>query len=550
VGSNDDDQVGEYITTLSNGNYVVRSLSWDNGTIVDAGATTWGDGASGVTGPVSAANSLVGSSNGDQVGEQVNILSNGSYVVNSLSWDNGTIIDAGAATWVNGTSGRMVEGSPAVGTPNNKNSIIGQAANAGMGWRTTDDIVNGSFLVSFFNEGSGRVRVGLVDPNQLTTSRAQGASLTITPAFVENTLAQGSDVTLQANQVIGLKTSLLVEVPSGDGGDLTLQAPGGITFTGSINLISDNGAVTFTGPVMVSSPVAVNAGTSSISFTGSLVVSDTLQLVAGNPVQLGTSTHLDGGTIQASPGVVVGDGDRLSGQGSLDGELIVESGGTLVPGLSVGEIEIGDLTLQSGAILNLDLNGQTAGSGYDQVMVAGAVSLGGSQLQVSLGFNPPDGHSFVIIANDGGEAVSGTFDGLAEGEIFTADGTWLRISYQGGEGNDVTLTVGKPQVVDFSPADGAQNVAINAPLVIIFNKAIDKSIFAFQVEPDPGGWIQSWSESGLAVTLNHNDFSALTTYTVTIIAADDLVGNPLSNAPLIWRFTTAGHECFLPIVSR
>ena len=46
---------------LANGNYVVRSPYWDNGAAADAGAVTWGDGTSGVTGAVSAANSLVGS---------------------------------------------------------------------------------------------------------------------------------------------------------------------------------------------------------------------------------------------------------------------------------------------------------------------------------------------------------------------------------------------------------------------------------------------------------------------------------------------------------
>ena len=62
VGSTANDQVGFWgVTALSNGNYVVSSPDWDNGAIADAGAVTWGNGTSGVTGAVSAANSLVGS---------------------------------------------------------------------------------------------------------------------------------------------------------------------------------------------------------------------------------------------------------------------------------------------------------------------------------------------------------------------------------------------------------------------------------------------------------------------------------------------------------
>jgi hypothetical protein len=48
------------VTALTNGNYVVRSPIWDNGSVVNAGAVTWGDGATGVTGLVSVFNSLLG----------------------------------------------------------------------------------------------------------------------------------------------------------------------------------------------------------------------------------------------------------------------------------------------------------------------------------------------------------------------------------------------------------------------------------------------------------------------------------------------------------
>jgi len=44
------------VTALSNGNYVVESPYWNG----QRGAATWGDGSAGVTGPVDATNSLVG----------------------------------------------------------------------------------------------------------------------------------------------------------------------------------------------------------------------------------------------------------------------------------------------------------------------------------------------------------------------------------------------------------------------------------------------------------------------------------------------------------
>jgi len=94
------------ITVLTNGNYVVRSPNWDNGPATDAGAVSWGNGTSGVKGAVSAANSLVGSSLYDELGgNDVTVLTNGNYVVGTMGWDSGSLLSAGAATWGNGTTG-------------------------------------------------------------------------------------------------------------------------------------------------------------------------------------------------------------------------------------------------------------------------------------------------------------------------------------------------------------------------------------------------------------------------------------------------------------
>jgi hypothetical protein len=46
--------------TFSNGNYVVISPNWDNGSVVDVGAVTWGSGIRGITGSVHDAPSIIG----------------------------------------------------------------------------------------------------------------------------------------------------------------------------------------------------------------------------------------------------------------------------------------------------------------------------------------------------------------------------------------------------------------------------------------------------------------------------------------------------------
>jgi len=113
VGTLTADAVGLGVLALSNGNYVVLSSDWHNST----GAVTWGNGTTGVVGPVSTSNSLVGVNANDSVGLTATALCNGNYVVGSPHWMSG----AGAATWLHGDV-------PAVGTVSATNSLIGSAS--------------------------------------------------------------------------------------------------------------------------------------------------------------------------------------------------------------------------------------------------------------------------------------------------------------------------------------------------------------------------------------------------------------------------------------
>jgi hypothetical protein len=177
VGSTAGDMVGGIVTDLGNGNYVVSSPSWNNGAATYAGAVTWGSGTTGVSGPVSAANSLVGSTANDSVGDSdVLVLSNGNYVVNSSQWTNGAAANAGAVTWGSGTAG--VSG-PVSAT----NSLVGSTANDSVGDRSVAALSNGNYVVSSpqWNNGEGAVTWGsgtagisgpISDANSLVGSRA------------------------------------------------------------------------------------------------------------------------------------------------------------------------------------------------------------------------------------------------------------------------------------------------------------------------------------------------------------------------------------------
>ncbi|WP_165940079.1 T9SS type A sorting domain-containing protein [Dyadobacter psychrotolerans] len=162
TGSTSSDNVGQDIVPLRNGNYVVGSRNWNKGAISDAGAVTWGDGATGITGLVSEANSLVGSSTSDQIGVQatagldvgIHALANGNYLVESHLWNNGGVVDAGAVTLADGTKADT-------GIIDASNSLVGSTANDNLGYYFTSPLTDGNYLVRGVNWDNGlNVNVG------------------------------------------------------------------------------------------------------------------------------------------------------------------------------------------------------------------------------------------------------------------------------------------------------------------------------------------------------------------------------------------------------
>ena len=167
VGSSSYDQIGyKYvpgfeevsygvITALSNGNYVVCSPSWDKDSIINAGAVSWGDGNSGLTGVINSANSLIGNLDNDEVGSGgATALTNGNYVINSYHWNNGTIPKVGAITWSSGT--KIISGNI-----DSSNSMIGNSANDSIGFGGVKALTNGNFVVSSYNwDNDSKINAG------------------------------------------------------------------------------------------------------------------------------------------------------------------------------------------------------------------------------------------------------------------------------------------------------------------------------------------------------------------------------------------------------
>jgi len=115
-----------------------------------------------------------------------------------------------------------------------------------------------------------------------------------------------------------------------------------------------------------------------------------------------------------------------------------------------GTLTTKSLTISGGASsfgpyanANFDLN---PAGGSDSIHVTGTVTLSSPTLSITLpGAIPAAGQKFTLIDNDGSDAVIGTFAGLPEGAVFDVSGVDFSISYHGGDGNDVVLTVAAAQ---------------------------------------------------------------------------------------------------------
>lgn len=234
------------------------------------------------------------------------------------------------------------------------------------------------------------------------------------------------------------------------------------------------GVVNLTGTITLASNVTFGANNTTTNITGPLSGAFSITLLDGYPGKLvisssSNTSNTANGTYNPDPftatlsdsqpsnsvaiyenAVITIDGTRgditllgiLKGIGTV-GALDMGTSGKLAPGNSPGCLNSGNVSF-SGGTFEAELGGTAVCTGYDQLNVTGTVALGTTTTLSTLlfgGFTPAKDNTFAIINNDGSDAVTGTFAGLAEGATLTVSGYVFRISYVGGTGNDVVLTV-------------------------------------------------------------------------------------------------------------
>jgi autotransporter-associated beta strand protein len=347
--------------------------------------------------------------------------------------------------------------------------------------------------------GSGRVIFGgagnstyggttRVQQGELRLSRTGGSTAVSSQLEIGGGPSSASVTTTAAEQIRDFQT--VTVLPNGSflpGAEETLTSlifSGGTVNSGTnlITLTNTDPAIIATVDSALSSPLRVNSHLSnnsifirdwqveeSVTFTHSgalsLVQAEpgiTQRKTGGGRLVLSgtlprTTFSVDEGALEVTalqnPGVLAVslNGGSLSSNVRLLGISATATGGTLAP-LGASTLRCSRLALNSAVNVQMNLN---SGGISDNITVTaetadptGTVALGNATLRLIQSVPVAVGTVLTIITNDGTDAVSGTFAGLAQGtRIQSATNTYI-LSYTGGTGNDVTLTaVFAPEIV-------------------------------------------------------------------------------------------------------
>jgi autotransporter-associated beta strand protein len=343
-------------------------------------------------------------------------------------------------------------GSGATASINALQTVAGSfsLANGGTGYAVGNDIsVNGggatqTVLYRVTSIGAGgvitgvnhqRTGIGYTSSSGLTFSggTGTGATFTFNDSFALNAISMTAAGT-------GYTSAPIVTSSSGASFAGT-AAISSLSLTGTNNQIGGDGNLTINSAI---GQTATGAGFAKIG-SGTLTLSSTSTSTYTGATTVSSGTLVVNGNISTSSLTTVNGSGILSGSGTL-GAVTIAAAGTHNPGNSPGIVNTGDYTMAGS--LNIEAIGSTPGvGGYDQVNVTGIVNLSGTlNTQFTTG-TYANGDMLFFLLNNGADAVTGTFAGLAQDAIVTNYGGFdWKISYTADAagntftgGNDVAL---------------------------------------------------------------------------------------------------------------
>lgn len=467
---------------------------------------------------------------------QININNSGLLVIGSganLVTDQGTITLGGSGGGSILLSSNLTSGIGAITVSNplelQNNIVVTSNTTNNVSFLSTINsnnsgpkniILNGNSNANFLFQSSvgATLPVGNITINSASSvifnSTLNAGAFTVTDAintisFLNNIILNGAlttsattnpyniSITGLNNQILGLAALGHTGLTTfGNLNSATTLVSGGISETGGGGFIAQGSIVSGAGVNLLSSFIVGgnNVGLVSLDFAQDSVFSGVVDVQANERItktgagglrlvtntgsafqgsfviNLGTVTVVDDFSSILSTTI---SGGSVAGTGVLS--QIFGLSGSILPGDNVGTLNVGTTSLNSLMAFGLQIG--TVSGVNDQLNVNGLISLNNALLSVTAGQYLAVGNVFTIINNDATDAVSGTFVGLPQNSTFTVGNYTFRISYTGGTGNDVTLTV---------------TSVVSPPVVVVPGKK-----FTFATAADAGG--------GPMVTVNYAD---------------------------------------------
>ena len=189
---------------------------------------------------------------------------------------------------------------------------------------------------------------------------------------------------------------------------------GGVSQT--VAMLTGSGLVTNSG---APATLVLSNGTGSAAFDGSLgdlglgsslsvVIAGAATTILSGANSYHGNTAISGGTLLVNgslgSGAVFVAGGTLGGTGTIGGAVTVQPGGTLAPGGGASTLAANTVNLQPGSLTLMELDKSNLTN--DQLLVAGALSYGGTLLVTHLAGTLAAGDSFQLFSAG---SVSGSF---------------------------------------------------------------------------------------------------------------------------------------------
>jgi autotransporter-associated beta strand protein len=219
----------------------------------------------------------------------------------------------------------------------------------------------------------------------------------------------------------------------------------------SSSSVTELNSVSGDGQAILNNTVHINQGEGTfsgvISGSGGLIIGQGSQTLAGASTYSGR-THVQLGTLYVSntTGSATGSGDVLVSRAVFGGDGIVAGNVTLDMGFGLPILDpVGTLTI--GKKLKFGVRGQLyclvdGDTDESDLVIANSVSIDPTAtLVLSENGTAPVGMTFTIVESRGSMPIVGTFMNLPDGGTITVGNNTFQANYEGGDGNDLTLTV-------------------------------------------------------------------------------------------------------------